>query len=919
MSRSTLWLALFVSALPSIADAGGGPVPGFEFAAFGDAGISMGNGNTDSYNSDSYNSTLGTYATSKCSLIGPCVGSVATNNGASGGISLGPNADVEGECQIGAGGTTANITPNSSKCSSQGVAGANKTMSIPTLPSTLTGVYGAISTSLTIPGAGAYSMTSLSLAGTEHLDVNAGPVVIFLTGSGNVLGMSGTAAINNNTQLPSNLVFMCTGTSPQTIDVVGNGNAYYAIYCPKADITIAGNGTIYGAIVGKSVTFNGNNGYVHYDKALANYTSYAISCTTNEVSRATPIVATVSNQSCVFQGTYEPATAAAKTILTIADVANFEFPFIEGHMRARVAATINSTASSFSGGTSLFDAATALPPVVTAGCALGSNSSFTSSCRNVFTNTNTTPSSGTTTFTGAPQSRITLFSDTNATAIGQLIAPAGTGANQVPNIGASQWQTIVRRVLAGVASGTMARLGGVDRSTVAVIEPSTLAGVSTRPTMTYFGGADGMLHAVCTTTGGTTASATNICSTLGRELWAFVPRVQLPLIRVNQQRLDGSVRVVDAFGDFPNPTTGATSGVKSWRTILTFQTGFSNSTLGSRPAVYALDVTDPAKPILLWEYTTPTTSGPQLGVGLAMHAGPSIVSGTITNLAIAQTNNGGTGGAGFVVNGLALETGAQKWASPFSYIYTSPRPSTNAYDGAIPATGIPGGVVGVDLANTGFTSDVVMGDLYGNLWRLGAGTGTNTTVPSNQPLFSFSTDRHPIGALPAILDNGNKVAVFGSGGYADPSGATQWTTTGQRLIGVKLAGTSPLTDSSITLAINQPLSTSDKVSAQVLVVGTEVFITTDTSNINASTYGTNGATTGNAYRFNIAEQAPQITLVNALAGGASSLTNNGTTLYAGASGKTQQLASNATSTTGTSVDYTANQKPTRLVWLRATK
>ncbi len=910
--------------VPSHGEAANCPIPGFSTAAFGDIGINVQNGNTDSWDS-----TLGAYNTSKCALMPPCIGAVETNNATSGGISLGPNGSIAGQCQIGAGGITGNITPNSNNCSTLGVQGANVALPVPTLPGVLTGALGVVSGSTTINAAGSYSMTSLSLAGNNTLNVSAGPVVVYLTGSGNVLSLAGNSAISNNTLDPTKLIFMCTSNAPQTISVHGNGNAYFAIYCPKATITITGNGAIFGAVVGKSVSWSGNNGFVHYDKALASLTSAQLSCTTNEVSRATPIVATISNQSHVVQGTFSPGTGPAKTILTTADVAGFEFPYLQGHVRARLASTITTSSTSFASGTITLDAANGIPTVATAGCALGTNSSFSGSCRNVFTNINT-PTNGLTTFAGNPMSRLTLFNDGNATAIGQRIAPTGTGANQVPNIGPAEWQTIVRRVLKGQTGGTTSGLGGVDRSTVAVIGPSSVAGVATRPTMIYFGGTDGMLHAVCAGTGGTTASQTNICPTTlpdgtsppagvlpGTELWAFVPRVQLPLIRVNKQRIDGSVRVIDAFGSFPDPSTGATSTTRSFRTILTFQTGYTDATLGGAPAVYALDVTDPAKPILLWEYTTPSTNGAQLGAGLAMHAGPTVVSGVLTNLAVAATNNGGSGGSGLVINALSLETGTPVWTTPFSYIYASPRPSSQNYDGQVPPTGVPAGSVGVDLKGNGFTTDIVAGDLYGNLWRLDAATGANTTA-ANQPLFSFSTDRHPIGGLPAILDNGSKVAVFASGGYSDPSGAASWTTAGQRLIGVKLAGTASLSEASPGLAFNAPLSNaSEKVSSQVLVVGTEIFITTDTADINAANYGTTGATTGNAYSFDFGSQSPSITFITTIRGGASSLAYNSSnqTLVGGAADQTQRLASTANAT-GTSVDFQNQTKTSRLIWLQ---
>src|SRR3569623_2780594 len=94
-----------------------------------------------------------------------------------------------------------------------------------------------------------------------------------------------------------------------------------------------------------------------------------------------------------------------------------------------------------------------------------------------------------------------------------------------------------------------AGLGGGYRSTVAVIGPSTGAGSGTRPTIAYFGGADGMLHAVCASIDGTICTSSH---GLGTELWAFLPEVQLPLLASNAQRVAGSPHVVDVIGGFPH-------------------------------------------------------------------------------------------------------------------------------------------------------------------------------------------------------------------------------------------------------------------------------------------------------------------------------------------------------------------------------
>ena len=174
---------------------------------------------------------------------------------------------------------------------------------------------------------------------------------------------------------------------------------------------------------------------------------------------------------------------------------------------------------------------------------------------------------------------------------------------------------------------------------------------------------------------------------------------------------------MDVFGDFTNnPATGT----KSWHTILTFHTGSIDA---GTAAAYAIDITDPASPTVLWEVTAPTTpAANDFGSGIVVAAGPVIVTGNLTNLAVIETNNGGTAGSGVTITAVAQETGAKIWQ--FGYTYPNP-PRASGTDPSVPVTGIPGGAVGVDLAGYGSFTDFVAGDLYGNLWRLNAADGTS--------------------------------------------------------------------------------------------------------------------------------------------------------------------------------------------------
>jgi type IV pilus assembly protein PilY1 len=74
-----------------------------------------------------------------------------------------------------------------------------------------------------------------------------------------------------------------------------------------------------------------------------------------------------------------------------------------------------------------------------------------------------------------------------------------------------------------------------------------------------------------------------------KELWAFVPPGQLPLLQSNNAMVDSSPVVIDAFGDFDG------SGVRTWHTVLVASAG------GGNREVFALDITNPMKPILLWD------------------------------------------------------------------------------------------------------------------------------------------------------------------------------------------------------------------------------------------------------------------------------------------------------------------------------
>jgi type IV pilus assembly protein PilY1 len=171
-------------------------------------------------------------------------------------------------------------------------------------------------------------------------------------------------------------------------------------------------------------------------------------------------------------------------------------------------------------------------------------------------------------------------------------------------------------------------LGGFVHSQAAIVPASQfIADGPTgthRPTVAYLGGLDGMLHAfyvpsdgldlgyqkpalqtgfssgkevpsynpeASTTFTGHTPYGSFTLTTANalQELWAFVPPGQLPLLQANNAVVDSSPVVIDAYGDFDG------SGVRGWHTVLVASAGGNNREL------FALDVTNPLKPILIWD------------------------------------------------------------------------------------------------------------------------------------------------------------------------------------------------------------------------------------------------------------------------------------------------------------------------------
>ena len=182
--------------------------------------------------------------------------------------------------------------------------------------------------------------------------------------------------------------------------------------------------------------------------------------------------------------------------------------------------------------------------------------------------------------------------------------------------------------LSNIENDNRSHLGGLVHSSPAVvgISPNIADNGAGRPTVAYVGGYDGELHAFYVGGGnGYTGPAStphfawNISSgppvkdddpdangkfrkswggksgspfsppAVGTELWAFMPATQLPHIADNSAQVDGSPVVMDVFADF------GLSGTREWHTVLVDSVGTAGNEL------FAMDVTNPLHPRLLWD------------------------------------------------------------------------------------------------------------------------------------------------------------------------------------------------------------------------------------------------------------------------------------------------------------------------------
>jgi type IV pilus assembly protein PilY1 len=300
--------------------------------------------------------------------------------------------------------------------------------------------------------------------------------------------------------------------------------------------------------------------------------------------------------------------------------------------------------------------------------------------------------------------------------------------------------------------------------------------------MVYAASNDGMLHAFyggasisCVDSGGTTVACDSAgairppCGTCGDEAWAYIPSFVIPDLYLladknystnHRYLVDGTPISGDICPNAPSSTCTVTP-TNQWKSILV-----GGLNLGGR-GYYALDITVPTAPKVLWEF-----SDPNMGYTFGNPQITKLADGTWVVLVTSGYNNvpnaDGTGGDGvgrlYVLN---ANTGAV----------------IRTISTGVGSVGAPSGLARIsarvrDPASDNTVMEVYGGDLFGNLWRFDVNNNVGSST-SNYEAQLLATLKDPSGIVQPITTKpevgivNNQLVVFvGTGRFLGNSDLT---------------------------------------------------------------------------------------------------------------------------------------------------
>ncbi len=273
----------------------------FIWAAFGDEGMTM----DSNAQVDSYNSTLGTYASQDVNGSGSKSYALSNGNiGSNQDIAVDSNVKVHGDATPGPGGTaqvTGNAIVSGSTVASTEVV-EMPPIDLPVLPSMgdidfdggSTGPFHSFirlgsyhfgdvevkTDDLVVVGPATLVFDNFALLSNAEMWIDAtnGPVEIFVVNdfemnSNTLLAATDYSPANLSVNLLSdNVINPQVNVDLDTVDFDSNAQLYGTLYAPNASVTINSNFALYGSMMARRVHLD-SNARVHFDEALLSSSS----------------------------------------------------------------------------------------------------------------------------------------------------------------------------------------------------------------------------------------------------------------------------------------------------------------------------------------------------------------------------------------------------------------------------------------------------------------------------------------------------------------------------------------------------------------------------------------------------------------------------------------------------------------------
>lgn len=324
------------------------------------------------------------------------------------------------------------------------------------------------------------------------------------------------------------------------------------------------------------------------------------------------------------------------------------------------------------------------------------------------------------------------------------------------------------------------------------------ASTANRTPAVYVGANDGMLHAFNANT--------------GDELWAFIPTPAIDNLanladkeygaNFHTNFVNGSPEVADVC------ISGCSGNSAVWRTILV--SGLN----GGGRGYFAIDVTSPEAPVLLWEFNAQV---PGVNSNLGFTYGNPVITKMQDGRWVVVFTSGYNNGN----DARKLSDGTLKANSPKGdgrgYLYVRDAYTGNEVRTLTTAEGTaaaPSGLSRISAyADQMFENNTAVniygGDLNGNVWRFNMNTGAVTKIAT----LSIGTEAQRITTQPELgkIDK-NMVLMIGTGKFLEPADLTN--TPVNSVYVIKDNGqTSPITRSQSNVLTTVTLSSDRKVSS----------------------------------------------------------------------------------------------------------